>query len=100
MFCDFLPFPLSHGLRRASSPASGGAFGRGINSKPKASLSMEVDFAKQKTEGVKPETAQARHAPLIVAALRIYMRVYSFHKHVNGNHVVAAFGDYYVGVAL
>ena len=30
----------------------------------------------------------------------VYVRIYSFHKHVHGNHIVAAFGDYYVGVAL
>lgn len=30
----------------------------------------------------------------------VYVRIYSFHKHVHGNHIVAAFGDYYVCMAL
>ena len=46
-----LAFPLSL-TSFDSSPAGGGAFWCSINSKPKASLSREVDFAKQKTEGV------------------------------------------------
>ena len=45
-----LAFPLSL-TSFDSSPAGGGAFWCSINSKPKASLSREVDFAKQKTEG-------------------------------------------------
>lgn len=30
----------------------------------------------------------------------VYVRVYPFHKHVHGNHIMTAFGDYYVCIAL
>jgi len=55
-----LAFPLSL-TSFDSSPAGGGAFWCSINSKPKASLSREVDFAKQKTEGVEKESRFARY---------------------------------------